>query len=834
MADLQAKLDKLRQIKWDHSCAFTLSQLIEIYPLPQIVKIFFPNKNEPSLGKNTILCVHSSIPTQKVHGLLNREKDRDIFIPLDCRSKLEVRSSNLKEVYESVEELCSVFPKYARVSKGYYCEKSKKILLNFGDKLQLKGIDKSLRKKEKLVCLNQHGKKVTLPKDCVAGFQPLEDGKEYYITDLLNIYRMPFKAQFVEPEGADVRAGERPPCQAFQTIYLDGVANETVITATSLDADGKHDRIISPRVIIGVVVCEEAFRHSSEHESILQLFSPDIKRSDKTDSAEPGPDPCRDLCRPDPCPDPYAESDSLYEDIDNYIKCSMNNNSKISTSPAPKLTTTIPEDYETPVEGLPENLEKPTDLGSRRSSETGSALPMKAVPDCPEFIYYTTMDAPFIGDEDYKPPIVERRSSEVRSIKPDKSPLTTEEEYQPLIMERRNSEVQSKRPNKQPLFSEEDYQPLICEQQSAETQSKIPDIPPLPNDEDYQPPIVERRSSKNQSKISDNPPLPNEEDYQPPIVERRSSKNQSKISDNPPLPNEEDYQPPIVERRSSETQSKISDNPPLPNDEDYQPPIVDRRSSETQSKISDNPPLPNDEDYQPPIVERRSSETQSKISDNPPLPNDEDYQPPIVDRRSSETQSKISDNPPLPNDEDYQPPIVERRSSETQSKSPDIPPTLPKEDIPLPVEGVTLPNSLPDCDTEDESSYIPPDPKPRKPESQRESLTSPPVPPRSDLTPERKRDEIYEELARYPLDLSVLDLTGVGGLLKRLGMGKYVETFKDEMIDGQMLVDMDKESLQSLNVSSFHIKKLLNFISGWRPNKEPSSPKCSDTYVKMS
>ena len=117
MANLQVKLDKLKLIKWDLSYAFTLSQLLEIYPLPQIVKIY-SNSYESSLCKNTILCLHSSIPVQKVHGRLSRERGKEIFIPLDCRSKLEVRRSNLKEVYESVGELCSVFPKYVRVSKG--------------------------------------------------------------------------------------------------------------------------------------------------------------------------------------------------------------------------------------------------------------------------------------------------------------------------------------------------------------------------------------------------------------------------------------------------------------------------------------------------------------------------------------------------------------------------------------------------------------------------------------------------------------------------------------------------------------------------------------------
>ena len=451
----------------------------------------------------------------------------------------------------------------------------------------------------------------------MAGFQPLEDGKEYYITDLLNRFKMPFNAQFVEPEGVDVRADERPPCQPFQSIYLDGIANETIITATSLNADGKHDRVISPHLAIGVVVCEEAFRHSSEHENILRLFSPDNER--RSDTADPS--------RPDP--ETYQELDSIYEDIDKYTKCPTDNN-KISISSAPNKVTPSSEDYEIPVEGLPENFEKPTDFPSKAASE----LPKKDVPECPDFTYYTSMDPPYIVDED--------------------------------------------------------------------------------------------------------------------------------------------YQPPTAEHQSSFSQSKT--------------PVEDR---DTEGK-----------------PENKSSKTAGELPKK------------ALPKCSDSTYYTTMDSPYFV-DEDYEPPRVERRSSETPNEPP-----LPKENIASQIERVAGSNSEPDHDADDESLYIQPDPKPPKPDTQPERPTIPVDPDASPsaLTPEQEREEIYQELARYPIDLTGLDLTGVGRLLKCLGMGKYVEIFKDEMIDGQILADMDKESLQSLSVSPFHIKKLLNFIGGWRPNKEKSFP----------
>jgi hypothetical protein len=80
------------------------------------------------------------------------------------------------------------------------------------------------------------------------------------------------------------------------------------------------------------------------------------------------------------------------------------------------------------------------------------------------------------------------------------------------------------------------------------------------------------------------------------------------------------------------------------------------------------------------------------------------------------------------------------------------------------------------------------------------------------------REEIYEAIAKYPKDLSNLTVTEVGKLMHNIGMGNYAEMFEAELVDGVMLTSMNAESLQSLNVSSFHITKLLKFIGGWRPN----------------
>lgn len=72
--------------------------------------------------------------------------------------------------------------------------------------------------------------------------------------------------------------------------------------------------------------------------------------------------------------------------------------------------------------------------------------------------------------------------------------------------------------------------------------------------------------------------------------------------------------------------------------------------------------------------------------------------------------------------------------------------------------------------------------------------------------------------SRFPTDLSGLSVSQIAELLSELNMACYKEVFQRELVDGEMLKDLDEESLESLGVDNFHIKKLMMFIDGWRPN----------------
>lgn len=69
-----------------------------------------------------------------------------------------------------------------------------------------------------------------------------------------------------------------------------------------------------------------------------------------------------------------------------------------------------------------------------------------------------------------------------------------------------------------------------------------------------------------------------------------------------------------------------------------------------------------------------------------------------------------------------------------------------------------------------------------------------------------------------PVDLASLSVEGVERLLRSLNMACYINRFRNEQIDGEILMELSEEELISLKVLPFHVVKLMKVISGWRPS----------------
>ena len=272
-----AKDLEFSKLEWSTS-SFKVSDFLGKFTLPQVVKViegFYGDDEESSLGADQILSLHCIKSTDKLVGRDYRGKE--VNIPLHCQNKVEVRPSNLKDVYESVEELCVAFPRYVRISQGYYSVSKDEEILNVGDKLHLKSIDKSKKGEEKLICVNQNGQTVELPKDCVAGFQPLADGKEYFLAEIPTHFSMPLYVQFIDPppmEKPDKTWDSSFFNSSLGPIQIESSYTENIIIASTISQDGHRTVVTFPREIdIRMAVCEGMLQNTVAYAEICQALN---------------------------------------------------------------------------------------------------------------------------------------------------------------------------------------------------------------------------------------------------------------------------------------------------------------------------------------------------------------------------------------------------------------------------------------------------------------------------------------------------------------------------------------------------------------------------------
>ncbi|XP_028407267.1 uncharacterized protein LOC114535112 [Dendronephthya gigantea] len=264
---------EFHKLEWS-TTSFKVSDFLRKFTLPQVVKViegYYGDDEDSSLGADQILSLHCIKSTDKVVGRDYRGKE--VNIPLQCQNKVEVRPSNLKDVYESVEELNSAFPRFVRISQGYYSATTDEEILNVGDKLQLKSFDK---KEEKLICVNQNGQTIELPKDCVAGFQPLTDGKEYFLAEIPTQFPMPLYVQFVDPPlvGKQNRSADSFFNSSLGAIYLENSYTEDIIIASTISQDGRRTVVTFPREIdIRLAVCEGMLQNTVAYAKICQALN---------------------------------------------------------------------------------------------------------------------------------------------------------------------------------------------------------------------------------------------------------------------------------------------------------------------------------------------------------------------------------------------------------------------------------------------------------------------------------------------------------------------------------------------------------------------------------
>ncbi|XP_072349075.1 uncharacterized protein [Scyliorhinus torazame] len=73
-------------------------------------------------------------------------------------------------------------------------------------------------------------------------------------------------------------------------------------------------------------------------------------------------------------------------------------------------------------------------------------------------------------------------------------------------------------------------------------------------------------------------------------------------------------------------------------------------------------------------------------------------------------------------------------------------------------------------------------------------------------------------MSEVPSDLRHLSVDEVCDCLQLLNLGKYIETFQSEQIDGHLLSDLNRDIMQNtFGMNYFHVIKMIRFRDGWRP-----------------
>lgn len=236
---------------------YKLKDFVGKFVLPQIVRVeegYYGPTEDSCLGSEQILTLHAVRSSEKIRAKDHR--NRDIHIPVNCSQRVEIRPQNLKDVYESVSELSSVFPKFVRVVQGYYNLENEDQCVSPGDKLELKRITRG-DIEDVLEFENQERVQVRLPMSVKAGFQPLVDGREYYLKELINSMKTPVLFQFVDSQ-VDMRGASNVFSSTLGVLKLLEVYRDETIICTTKESNMRYVVTVPKSLEVTVTVAEGA------------------------------------------------------------------------------------------------------------------------------------------------------------------------------------------------------------------------------------------------------------------------------------------------------------------------------------------------------------------------------------------------------------------------------------------------------------------------------------------------------------------------------------------------------------------------------------------------
>lgn len=816
--------------------SYTLAEFINEHTLPQVVQVvrgYDGGTDSLTIGYGEILTLHALRETPKLTA--EDSNSNAMSIAFDCPYKFNVLPQTKDCSFNrcGVENLLSCYPKvkYLEVLQAHYStgaggEESTSV----GELLEILSIDKRQRK---LKVKNIESEQTfMLPTTCTAAFRPLLDWRSYCAKDFKTQFDFPTRVRFLvdtDTNGADGDEKCRKLLSKTPDVNVVGEIEEVLVITTTVGScpDLKFCYEIPSDLEIKVAVTD-GFSSGDRH------YQEVVTNLDK------GFDVPKFMSTQQPAFLKYRESITQYDyaclpDLFLNLSKEVSNTSGKSQEEAPALP---------PRRTLSESKSVPLYV-------TSPIIAAKPAAQLPKASLTSTND-----NSNPKPAVL--------------PPLPKKKGPPPNIPQRTASNL-TRTPNDHPNPQSTPTPPspkLGSKSFDGIPTNVHPNIPSAP------PPPSPKPSSKRLSGI-DSTSIPSVPSKLPPDEPNTDLPAVSQTEEAKPTPSEPAVilARPIPPRRSKVSEAASKVKPPVSEpetaiDESGQAPVTSPRVPLRTPKVVtgwalpglnkkiDQSTHPNEPPMTSPKLLAHSQNEPQAVSPEPPdVPppqsNNPDEsprvplvspldKPPLRPRRKSDgvlpaVTPKLS---PIPRRIPTDPTTAKQvHGGETVLKEPDAKlndstsaeTTQSFESKPPPEEVFKEPSK-------DDDDYEELEPIPLFPLANiaAETTTTSAGPKQTEIRPHDQSDtwtvltgsspgtgweteDPYAAVARIPQDLSGLSVSEVSQLLKHLRMECYAERFAEEMIDGKLLKSLQDDELQSLNVSSFHCKKLVKFINGWRP-----------------
>ncbi|KAK3730809.1 hypothetical protein QZH41_001166 [Actinostola sp. cb2023] len=173
----------------------------------------------------------------------------------------------------SLSDYVDKFP-LPQIVKGYYSINGDNVCVNPGDKLKLIRVV-SGQSEDYLVVETQDGSgfPLRIPLSASAGFQPLNDGREYYLQEAINENSMPFFFQFINPRNLNATGEASVFNSALGVLRAEKTYRDSSVICTTMEEGTTRTVVTCPKNLeITVTAASGALIGDKDYMRVCRFF----------------------------------------------------------------------------------------------------------------------------------------------------------------------------------------------------------------------------------------------------------------------------------------------------------------------------------------------------------------------------------------------------------------------------------------------------------------------------------------------------------------------------------------------------------------------------------